>query len=324
MNFLSELLSSCLPRNSRNRITNTHSIITATSNSLATATSNSLATATTTTGNPLVVEDVNATNKYRETPLHLASTPEIAKLLIANGEDVDAKDKYGCTPLHWAVYDENLEITQLLIEHGAEVNTTTVDSETPLHRAVINGHLATAQLLIENGANVNTTDNDGRTSLHWASKNGRLAIAKLLIENRADVNATDKYGRTPLHWASLTKNQEVAQYIKKHLKTTFLSKLNSDIARLQKEGKQDEIDNLFNSPISLENVATADAEIILLNNHLYTNTELETLTQCPMTRIPIKDCDKLDVTNEIKKIWKLINLITPPPTQAVFHCSNIV
>ena len=94
-----------------------------------------------------------------------------------------------------------------------------------------------------------------------------------------------------------------------HLSNAFLAKLDSEINRYIGQSKKDQIDELFKSPISWENVVTQtniNDQIILLNNHLYTNTELETLTQCPITRKEIKAGDKLDVTNEIKSIWSNI------------------
>ena len=73
--------------------------------------------------------DVNAKDKWEETPLHLARTKEIVELLIAKGADVNAKDKYGRTPLHYAV---DREIAELLIANGANVNAKDGDGETPL------------------------------------------------------------------------------------------------------------------------------------------------------------------------------------------------
>ena len=64
--------------------------------------------------------DVNATDKYNQTPLHLASEKghlEMAQLLIANGAEVNATDFEGVTPLHWASLTENQEIVQYIQEH---------------------------------------------------------------------------------------------------------------------------------------------------------------------------------------------------------------
>jgi len=48
--------------------------------------------------------DVNAKNKYNETPLHFAvyvkENKEIVKLLIDKGVDVNAKNKYNLNPIY--------------------------------------------------------------------------------------------------------------------------------------------------------------------------------------------------------------------------------
>ena len=66
--------------------------------------------------------DVNARYDGGRTPLHYATTKEIAELLIAKGADVNAKDKDGGTPLHFAAIFGLKENAELLIGKGADVN----------------------------------------------------------------------------------------------------------------------------------------------------------------------------------------------------------
>ena len=102
--------------------------------------------------------DVNAKDKYGESPLLFAATfghKEIAELLIANGADVNTKiDKIGMTPLHIATGQGYKEIVELLIAKGADVNAKVEITE----------------LLIANGADVNAKDVGGKTPLDWAIK----------------------------------------------------------------------------------------------------------------------------------------------------------
>jgi ankyrin repeat protein len=52
--------------------------------------------------------------------LHLATSKEIAELLIAKGADVNAKDDNGATPLDLAVKYQRTEIADLLRKHGGK------------------------------------------------------------------------------------------------------------------------------------------------------------------------------------------------------------
>ena len=77
-------------------------------------------------------EDVNAIDKNKDTPLHLASRYgklELVKLLIEHGADMNVKNNYGKTPLHWAIKNNNLEMAKLLVENGADVHTNSDNEE---------------------------------------------------------------------------------------------------------------------------------------------------------------------------------------------------
>ena len=99
--------------------------------------------------------DVNAKDKYGESPLLFAATfghKEIAELLIANGADVNTKiDKIGMTPLHIATGQGYKEIVELLIAKGADVNAKDVGGKTPLDWAIRRHHHEIADLLRKHG-----------------------------------------------------------------------------------------------------------------------------------------------------------------------------
>lgn len=61
--------------------------------------------------------------------------PDLARVLIANGADVNATDKFGQTPLHAAVGSGRIDLVELLISRGAAINAKDGNGETPLQRA---------------------------------------------------------------------------------------------------------------------------------------------------------------------------------------------
>ncbi|MCE7981950.1 MAG: sigma-70 family RNA polymerase sigma factor [Caldilinea sp. CFX5] len=171
------------------------------------------------------------------TPLHLATTIELAQLLLDHGADINVPDHYTKRPpVGWGWGSKRDPIHRFLIEKGARVDTislacrigdvervrTFLDTDpallytrtptwddhgegaTLLHIAVSRNRYAVTQLLIERGADVNAKGGWWVvTPLHWAADNGHTEIVRLLIAHGADVNArTEEHGYTPLHWAA--------------------------------------------------------------------------------------------------------------------------
>ena len=97
---------------------------------------------------------------------------DLIKLLISKGADVNAKEKYGNTPLHIAATAGGVGIAELLISKGAKVNARDDIGETPLHIAATAGGVGIAELLISKGAKVNARDDIGETPLHIAATAG--------------------------------------------------------------------------------------------------------------------------------------------------------
>jgi cytohesin len=168
--------------------------------------------------------DVNAQDKYNDTPLHNAlrnfipdddgAITALTYLIRQKNVDVNIKDKNGNTLLHLACDKINtlpLDIFKLLIEtHGADVNALNNDNDTPLHNAIRcfdpndgdNINVLT-YLLSQNDVNGNIVGEHGFTLLHMACKHIKrlpLDIFKLLIESHgADVNVQDNNNGHPLH-----------------------------------------------------------------------------------------------------------------------------
>jgi len=89
---------------------------------------------------------------FGQTPLCVASTKEVAELLIAEGADVNAVVTNSGTPLHYAVERGYKEIAELLINKGANINFDKRGvAETPLDRAKRYKQIETIALLRKHG-----------------------------------------------------------------------------------------------------------------------------------------------------------------------------
>jgi ankyrin repeat protein len=116
------------------------------------------------------------------TPLSLAvwTSTKATELLISHGADVNATNGFGDTPLHIAVArygkqsEEGAVITknaiELLLAHGASINTQNSKGETPLHSAVRSNQISLVELLLKHKADVNIANRDGKTPLQLAKE----------------------------------------------------------------------------------------------------------------------------------------------------------
>ena len=156
--------------------------------------------------------DVTAANEAGFTPLHNAAImrgKEVVEVLLGAGADVNAVDMFGITPLHKASMSGKVKVVQALIEAGANVHAANKVDSSPLHEASKSGKVEVVQALIEAGANVHAADKEGNAPLHFASVHGAVEAVQALVQAGADVHAKDKYGNTPLHKVCLGSAVEV-------------------------------------------------------------------------------------------------------------------
>ena len=144
-----------------------------------------------------------ARNGNGEPVLHAAIRHRVGEesiaLLAAKAREqcgIDVTDDDGMTALHIA---DTPEIARMLISAGAGVNASANDGSTALHLHTDNSQLVA--LLLDSGASRTLGDNRGRIPLHVALDRSDPVgeVVDLLSTTRAEVNAQDGRGMTPLH-----------------------------------------------------------------------------------------------------------------------------
>ena len=144
-----------------------------------------------------------ARNGNGEPVLHAAIRHKVGEesiaLLAAKAREqcgIDVTDDDGMTALHVA---DTPETARVLIGAGAGVNAAANDGSTALHLHTDNPPLVS--LLLDSGASRTLGDNRGRIPLHVALDRSDPVgeVVDLLSATRAEVNARDDHGTTPLH-----------------------------------------------------------------------------------------------------------------------------
>lgn len=172
---------------------------------------------------------VNARGPNNATPLHFASTAEVASALIDAGAELDALDKYRRRPgAAIASYGKRrVAAAEVVFSRTGErdpflycaigrlvaAGDVDADSEgkTLLHVAASHGHDGIVAMLIERGAEIDARANGGITALHLAAAGGHVGVIELLLSAGADREAIDdQHGGTPRDWALFHRRAEAA------------------------------------------------------------------------------------------------------------------
>ncbi|KAK5640459.1 hypothetical protein RI129_011270 [Pyrocoelia pectoralis] len=136
--------------------------------------------------------DINATDAYGMTPLHLAiarSLTPLTEQLIIRGANIDVQDNiFEGTPLHHAIKFKNYEIVCMLLCYGADVTIVNRDLMTPLMCAITIGDKHAASTLMDFYANFSQVDKYGCDALLLATEM-KSSIAVDLIEGGANLDS---------------------------------------------------------------------------------------------------------------------------------------
>ena len=157
---------------------------------------------------PTLLDDVNSNGVHYFA--YEGKDPDVLSLLVEKGADVNARDKWGETPLHNLLHvsDPSLEVLHGLIKYGADVNIEDNEYQRPLYEVALSGNVEAARLLLDYGADINDKDKSGATALHAAAWTGHVDMVALLVEKKVDVCHKDKRSRSALFLACQQGNVE--------------------------------------------------------------------------------------------------------------------
>jgi hypothetical protein len=156
----------------------------------------------------------------RATPLHLATSVAMAKLLLDNGADINARDgHYSATALRWAASNlwdhgrSRMDLVRYLQSKGG--------SETDIYFAAAVGDVARLQTIVSGDPSVvnkRSDNNDvlfgGGTALQVAAYADRLDVVKFLLDHGANGHDRSEWKNTEaVEKAAWTGATDVVEYL---------------------------------------------------------------------------------------------------------------
>ncbi|XP_066945557.1 transient receptor potential cation channel subfamily A member 1 homolog isoform X1 [Macrobrachium rosenbergii] len=169
--------------------------------------------------------DVNAQDKYGQTPLHFAAmigNMSAAKdLVVTCGAQVQIEDAQNMTPLIVAASHGHLEIVSLFLEViSVDFRQSDASKQTALHHAAKGGHDSVVEFLLDKTEGLayfkdflEGQDTKRKTPLYHAAGNGHVKVVSLLLTAGANVKAETVTMATPLHAAASVGNVDIITLI---------------------------------------------------------------------------------------------------------------
>jgi len=119
-------------------------------------------------------------------PVERTAHPEMIQHLVNLGVDVNARDRYWNTPLHYAARVRNLRAMGILLDAGAEVNPKNKDGLTPLHLALMAAPMdvRVVELLVSRGADPDYDDGGLRRLVAECADPASREIIRLFDQHR--------------------------------------------------------------------------------------------------------------------------------------------
>ena len=91
--------------------------------------------------------DIEATDRWGQTALFMAPSPEVVNALLDKGADIEAQDKIGRTPLINFAGRGDIDIVNALIDKRADIHVKTHYNETAVYVASHKGHHEVVSIL---------------------------------------------------------------------------------------------------------------------------------------------------------------------------------
>jgi ankyrin repeat protein len=158
--------------------------------------------------------NLNIYNKLEQSLVHIAAMYghlSIIKFLVHLSLDYNSKDKNGSTPLNLAIYNKNYDISNYLQKLIPQDD----NYKLPIHIAAENGDLVSLKYYLQT-IDINIEDKFKNTPLHYAVINNNYETVLLLIEYNANVNKKNIWNITPLEEAIYSKNDKIANILRKN------------------------------------------------------------------------------------------------------------
>ena len=130
-----------------------------------------------------------------QTPIGLAKSVEMAKLLLDRGADIYTRKYRGLTPFLWQCLKIHTQVIKLLLQKDPSlISDKDANGYTALHLVVLHGYpasLESAKVLLEHRPkiDINAKDNSGQTALDAAVMSDNVEtenIIRLLIDKGAN------------------------------------------------------------------------------------------------------------------------------------------
>ena len=165
--------------------------------------------------------DINAINKYNNTPLIYACYPyvsdeigsEVVSLLLKHSQiQTNLQSQWGYTAINYACLNGRINCVKVLIDDDrVDVNIPNIFSKTPLYYAVQQGHLEIVKLLLSSASLDPNILSKGETPLHLAHRQDKkLFVIELLKDRRTDPTIEDKNGKMVI---TQIKDKEIVKHI---------------------------------------------------------------------------------------------------------------